>query len=36
MSGADDDWLMKDSKIQGGLCWSRLIFIKSGIKSPDV
>ena len=36
MIGADDDWTMKISKTQGGLCWSRLIFIKSGIKSPDV
>ena len=36
MNGADDDGTMKDNKIQGGLCWSRLIFIKSGIKSPDV
>ena len=36
MNGADDDGTMKDNKIQGGLCWYRLIFIKSGSRSPDV
>ena len=36
MNGVDDDVTMKGNKIQGGFCWYRLIFIKSGNESPDV
>ena len=36
MSGVDNDVTMKGNKLQGGFCWYRLIFIKSGSKSPDV
>ena len=36
MNRVDDDVTMKGYKIQGGFCWYRLIFIKSGSESPDV
>ena len=34
--GVNDDGTIKGNKTQGGFGWYRLIFIKSGSKSPDV
>ena len=34
--GVDNDGTMNGNKRQGGFCWYRLIFIRSGSESPDV